>query len=85
MDSRIIKSKYIVLCRKYGMDWRLIKSITMVMKEETRKKGSKLDYYINDIIEKLSFRRITVRGVYAFMDVTNDIDRMRLILTILNM
>lgn len=68
MDSMGIKPNYAALGRKYGMDWRTVKKYHLGYqgKPSTRNKGSKLDEYRNEIIDKLSIRRLTVRGVYEF-------------------
>ena len=69
MDSFGIKPNYAALGRKYGMDWRTVKKYHEGYegKPSTRNKGSKLDDYRQEIKDKLSIRRITVRGVYEFM------------------
>lgn len=69
MDSMGIKPNYAALGRKYGMDWRTVKKYHLGYqgKPSTRNKGSKLDEYRNEIIDKLSIRRLTVRGVYEFL------------------
>lgn len=69
MDSLEIKPNYAALGRKYGMDWRTIKKYHEGYegKPSTRRKRSKLDDYKQEITDKLTIRRITVRGVYEFM------------------
>ena len=69
MDSMGIKPNYAALGRKYGMDWRTVKKYHEGYqgKPETRAKGSKLDEYLGEIKDKLSIRRLSVRGVYEFM------------------
>lgn len=69
MDSLGIKPNYAALGRKYGMDWRTVKKYHEGYegKPSTRKKRSKLDDYKQEITDKLTIRRITVRGVYEFM------------------
>ena len=69
MDSLGIKPNYAALGRKYGMDWRTIKKYHEGYegKPSTRRKRSKLDDYKQEITDKLTIRRITVRGVYEFM------------------
>lgn len=69
MDSFEIKPNYAALGRKYGMDWRTVKKYHKGYegKPSTRNKGSKLDDYRQEIKDKLTIRRITVRGVYEFM------------------
>lgn len=69
MDNLGIKPNYAALGRKYGMDWRTVKKYHEGYegKPSTRNKGSKLDEYKQEITDKLTIRRITVRGVYEFM------------------
>ena len=69
MDSMGIKPNYAALGRKYGMDWRTVKKYHEGYqgKPKTRAKGSKLDEYLVVIKDKLSIRRLSVRGVYEFM------------------
>lgn len=69
MDSLGIKPNYAALGRKYEMDWRTVKKYHNGYKGKpaTRKKGSKLDAYQAEIADKLTIKRITVRGVYEFM------------------
>ena len=69
MDSLEIKPNYAALGRKYGMDWRTVKKYHEGYegKPSTRRKRSKLDDYKQEITDKLTIRRITVRGVYEFM------------------
>lgn len=69
MDNLGIKPNYAALGRKYGMDWRTVKKYHEGYegKPSTRNKGSKLDAYKQEITDKLTIRRITVRGVYEFM------------------
>ena len=69
MDSLEIKPNYAALGRKYGMDWRTVKKYHEGYegKPSTRQKRSKLDDYKQEIADKLTIRRITVRGVYEFM------------------
>lgn len=69
MDSLGIKPNYAALGRKYGMDWRTVKKYHEGYegKPSTRQKRSKLDDYKQEITDKLTIRRITVRGVYEFM------------------
>lgn len=69
MDSFGIKPNYAALGRKYGMDWHTVKKYHEGYegKPSTRNKGSKLDDYRQEIKDKLTIRRITVRGVYEFM------------------
>ena len=69
MDSLEIKPNYAALGRKYGMDWRTVKKYHEGYegKPSTRMKRSKLDDYKQEITDKLTIRRITVRGVYEFM------------------
>ena len=69
MDSLGIKPNYAALGRKYEMDWRTVKKYHNGYegKPSTRNKGSKLDPYKSEIVDKLSIKRITVRGVYEFM------------------
>lgn len=69
MDSLGIKPNYAALGRKYEMDWRTVKKYHNGYqgKPATRNKGSKLDPYQAEIADKLTIKRITVRGVYEFM------------------
>lgn len=69
MDNLEIKPNYAALGRKYGMDWRTAKKYCEGYegKPGSRNKGSKLDQHKEEIADKLSIRRITVRGVYEFM------------------
>ena len=69
MDNLGIKPNYAALGRKYGMDWRTVKKYHEGYegKPSTRNKGSKLDEYKQEISDKLSIRRLTVRGAYEFM------------------
>lgn len=69
MDSLGIKPNYAALGRKYGMDWRTVKKYHEGYegKPSTRRKRSKLDDFKQEITDKLTIRRITVRGVYEFM------------------
>ena len=69
MDSLETKPNYAALGRKYGMDWRTVKKYHNGYegRSPTRKKGSKLDQYKTEISEKLTIKRITVRGIYEFM------------------
>jgi len=69
MDSLDIKPNYAALGRKYGMDWRTVKKYHNGYKgkPETRNKGSKLDQYKAEISDKLTIKRLTVKGVYEFM------------------
>lgn len=69
MDSMGIKPNYAQLAKKYGMDWRTVKKYHQGYKGKpnTRIKKSKLDAYRVEITDKLTIRRITVKGVYEFM------------------
>lgn len=69
MDSMGIKPNYAALGRKYGMDWRTVKKYHNGYegRPKTRNKGSKLDVYRNEIVDKLQIKRLTVQGVYEFM------------------
>lgn len=69
MDSLGIKPNYAALGRKYELDWRTVKKYHNGYqgKPATRNKGSKLDSYKTEIADKLTIKRITVRGVYEFM------------------
>ena len=77
MDSLGIKPNYAALGRKYGMDPRTVKKYHEGYegKPATRNKGSILDPYKAEIVDKLSIRRITVQGVYEFMVRKYGIDR----------
>ena len=69
MDTLGIKPNYAALGRKYEMDWRTVKKYHNGYqgKPTTRNKGSKLDPYQSEIADKLTIKRISVRGVYEFM------------------
>ncbi len=69
MDSIGIKPNYAALGRKYDLDWRTVKKYHNGYKGKpsSRKKGSKLDPFKDEIREKLSIKRVTVKGVYEFM------------------
>ncbi len=69
MDSLGIKPNYAALGRKYDMDWRTVKKYHNGYKgkPQSRNKGSKLDQYKEEISDKLSIKRLTVKGVYEFM------------------
>ena len=77
MDKLEIKPNYAALGRKYGMDWRTVKKYHNGYegRPTTRNKGSKLDEYKTEIIDKLAIKRITVQGVYKFMLKKYGIDR----------
>ncbi len=69
MDSLEIKPNYAALARKYDMDWRTVKKYHQGYKgkPDKRNKPSRLDYYRNEIEDKLNIKRVTIRGVYEFM------------------
>lgn len=69
MDSMGIKPNYAQLAKKYEMDWRTVKKYHLGYrgKPVTRNKSSKLDIYKTEIADKLTIRRITIRGVYEFI------------------
>ncbi len=69
MDSIGIKPNYAALGRKYDLDWRTVKKYHNGYKGKpsSREKGSKLDPYKEEIMEKLSIKRVTMKGVYEFM------------------
>ena len=69
MDGLKIKPNYAALAREHGMDWRTIKKYHEGYegKPSNRNKSSKLDEYRQEIADKLTIHRITVRGVYNFM------------------
>ncbi len=69
MDNLDIKPNYAALGRKYGMDWRTVKKYHEGYKGKpnSRDKPSKLDSFKNEITDKLTIKRVTVRGVYEFM------------------
>lgn len=77
MDSLDIKPNYAALGKKYGMDWRTVKKYHNGYegKPSKRNKGSKLDDYRNEIVDKLAIKRLTVQGVYQFMVKKYGIDR----------
>lgn len=69
MDNLEIKPNYAALGRKYNMDWRTVKKYYEGYKGKpnNRDKPSKLDLFKNEIIDKLTIKRVTVRGIYEFM------------------
>lgn len=69
MDSMGIKPNYAQLGRKYGLDWRTVKKYHEGYegKPKTRKKPSKLDKYKQEILDKLSIKRTTMKSVYEFL------------------
>ena len=69
MDSLGTKPNYTALGKQYGMDPRTVKKYHNGYegRAKTRNKGSKLDAYKAEIIDKFTIRRITVQGVYEFM------------------
>lgn len=64
-----VKPNYAALGREYDMDWRTVKKYYEGYegKSKKRNKKSKLEIYRAEIIDKLSIRRISVKGVYEFM------------------
>lgn len=76
MDNLEIKPNYAALGRKYNMDWRTVKKYHEGYKGKARNrsKPSKLDFFKNEITEKLCIKRVTVRGVYEFMVKKHGID-----------
>lgn len=69
MNSLGIKPNYAQLAKEYGMDWRTVKKYHQGYKGKptNRNKASRLDIYNTEIADKLTIRRITVKGVYEFM------------------
>ena len=69
MDSMNMKPNYAALGRKYGMDYRTVKKYHAGYegRPKTRNKGSKLDCYRSEIVDKLEIKRLTVQGLYKFM------------------
>ena len=69
MKNLGIKPNFAALGREYGMDPRTVKKYYEGYKgkSKTRNKPSKLDKYKDVIRDKLTIKRITVRGVYEFM------------------
>jgi len=69
MDGMKIKPNYAALGREYGMDWRTVKKYHEGYegKPTSRKKGSKLDAYRDEIVERLAIKRTSVKGTYKFM------------------
>lgn len=65
-NTRIV---YAELAREYCLDWRTVKKYCNGYsgKPKSRNKMSKLDKYKDTIVNKLTLRRITVKGVYEFM------------------
>ena len=61
MDSLDIKPNYAALGRKYGMNWRTVKTYHNGYegRPDKRNKGSKLDEYRNEIKDKLQTTRLT--------------------------
>ena len=69
MDLTGIKPNYAELGRKYGMDYRTVKKYHEGYegKPKTRDKPSKLDKYMEVIIQKLEIPRNSRRSVYEFL------------------
>ena len=69
MKNMSIKPNFSALGREYGMDPRTVKKYYEGYegKPKTRNKPSKLDSYREVIKDKLTIKRITIRGVYEFM------------------
>ncbi|MGL5253916.1 MAG: IS21 family transposase, partial [Brevinema sp.] len=69
MNNFGIKPNYAALGREYGIDPRTVKKYNQGYegKPKTRNKVSKLDYFITEITDKLTIKRVTVKGVYEFM------------------
>lgn len=69
MSSLGIKPNYAQLAKEYDMDWRTVKKYHLGYKgkPKSRNKTSILDNYQTEISDKLTIRRITVKGVYEFM------------------
>lgn len=76
MKNLGIKPNFAALGREYGMDPRTVKKYYEGYKgkPKTRNKPSKLDKYKDVIRDKLTIKRITVRGVYEFMVDTHGYD-----------
>lgn len=77
MDSLGVKPNYAALGRKYGMDWRTVKKYHngYAGKPLSRNKASKLDEYKDEISDKLTIKRLSVKGVFEFMVNKYGIDR----------
>lgn len=69
MDSINTKPNYAALGRKYNLDWRTVKKYHQGYegKPATRNKGSKLDQYKDEIVDKLQIKRTSVKGIHHFM------------------
>lgn len=69
MKNLGIKPNFAALGREYGMDPRTVKKYYEGYegKPKNRNKSSKLDNYKDVIRDKLTIKRITVRGVYEYM------------------
>ena len=69
MDSMGIKPNYAQLGKKYGLDWRTVKKYHEGYKgkPKTREKPSRLDKYKAEILDKLSIKRTTMKGVHEFL------------------
>lgn len=69
MDLSDVKPNYAAIGRKHGKDWRTIKRYHLGYKgkPKNRDKPSSLDKYKDEIRNKLSIKRIKVKGVYEFM------------------
>lgn len=69
MKSMGIKPNFAALSREYGMDWRTVKKYYdgYEGKPRRRNKSSQLDQYKEVIKDKLTIKRITVKGVHEFM------------------
>jgi len=69
MDLSDVKPNYAAIGRKYNRDWRTIKRYHNGYegKPKNRDKPSSLDKYKDEIKNKLSIKRIKIKGVYEFV------------------
>lgn len=69
MDNLGIKPNYAALGRKYEMDPRTVKKYYNGYegRSSTRNKGSKLDTYKTEIVDKLTIHRLTVQDAHRFL------------------
>jgi len=69
MELSEVKPNYAAIGRKYDLDPRTVKKYHMGYKgkPKNRDKSSKLDGFKEEIADKLSIKRTTIRSVYEFM------------------
>ena len=68
MDTLGIKPNYCELSRKYGIDRRTIKRYHLGYegKPKNKNKSSKLDTYLEEIIQKINLAGATIKGTYKY-------------------